>query len=537
METRLNSLKGRIEQLSAAAGNAGLSVGVLQNGKIIHQSHYGYQNLRTLDSPDENTIYHLGSLSKTLTAAGLAILVEEGKFKWTSSLKELVPGFHQRNKYVEQQANVIDLLAHRMGLAMRMNYWAQMEPELLLPPTEAVNVLGALHPTADFRTTLKYNNWTYSLAGDIIERYSGLSLEDFMQQHFFKPLGLTRTTFAVPSEDNYASCHITLSDGTRFEVPRPRIGSGTVMAGAAGLKSSLADLLRLYDILLTALEDQRRTGLTSTPGNPFKQVSMIYTPHGKKGATEYGLGWFMVTLPAEIGWIGVNDGRVAQNPTIARGVDPTPIAYHNGSMPGILASVHLIPQTHTAVVICGNTLSLADIPDYAGGLILETLLGVDEPTDFLPLVSEANESLVKGYANTKEKLAADRKPGTSHRPLDQYEGRFINPEGNFRLDVSVHRDGLRMRLQGLSQTYYDLYHYHDDVFAWTCDRDTEAKRATFPQLSDVFRKICFQVDDTGRVGSIFWAYARDEPQGEVFTRIAPVGPAEPLGSKNHSGSL
>ncbi|EAU37026.1 predicted protein [Aspergillus terreus NIH2624] len=472
METRLNSLKGRIEQLSAAAGNAGLSVGVLQNGKIIHQSHYGYQNLRTLDSPDENTIYHLGSLSKTLTAAGLAILVEEGKFKWTSSLKELVPGFHQRNKYVEQQANVIDLLAHRMGLAMRMNYWAQMEPELLLPPTEAVNVLGALHPTADFGTTWKYHNWTYSLARDIIERYSGL-----------------------------------------------------------------ADLLRLYDVLLTALEDQRRTGLTSTPGNPFKQVSMIYTPHGKKGATEYGLGWFMVPLPAEIGWIGVNDGRVAQNPTIARGVDPTPIAYHNGSMPGILASVHLIPQTHTAVVICGNTLSLADIPDYAGGLILETLLGVDEPTDFLPLVSEANESLVKGYANTKEKLAADRKPGTSHRPLDQYEGRFINPEGNFRLDVSVHRDGLRMRLQGLSQTYYDLYHYHDDVFAWTCDRDTEAKRATFPQLSDVFRKICFQVDDTGRVGSIFWAYARDEPQGEVFTRIAPVGPAEPLGSKNHSGSL
>ncbi|KAJ5679787.1 hypothetical protein N7462_008031 [Penicillium macrosclerotiorum] len=537
MEIHLNSVKDKIEQLSTAAGNVGLSVGVLQEGKIIHQSHYGYQNLRTQETPDENTVYHLGSLSKAITAAGLAVLVEEGKFQWDSSLKELIPGFHQRNKYVEEQANLIDLLAHRMGLAMRMNYWAQMEQELLVPPTEAVNVLGALHSTADFRTTLKYNNWTYSLAGEIIERYSGLSLEDFMQQTFFKPLGLTRTTFAVPSEDNYASCHITLSDETPFEVSRPRIGSGTVMAGAAGLKSSLADLLRLYDALLTALEDQRKTGLTSTPDNPFKQVSMAFTPHGKKGATEYGLGWFMVNLPAEIGWIGINDGRVAQNPTIARGVDPTPVAYHNGSMPGILASVHLIPQTHTAVVICGNTLSLADIPDYAGGLILETLLGVDEPTDFLPLVTEAKESLVKGYANTKEKLAADRKLGTSHRPLDQYEGRFINPEGNFRLDVSVRGDGLRMHLQGLPRTYYDLYHYYDDVFAWTCDRDAETKRAMFPQLSDAFRKICFQVDGTGSVGSIFWAYARDEPYGEVFTRVAPGGATEGLGSVNESASL
>ncbi|TPX12368.1 uncharacterized protein E0L32_007015 [Thyridium curvatum] len=345
---------------------------------------------------------------------------------------------------------------------------------------------------------------------------TGKPLEEFMRDTFFKPLGLKRTTWATPSQDNFANAHITLSDGTPFEVPNPRIGNGSLLCGAAGLKSTVHDLLILYDSLLSALSDQRETGLASTPGSPFKEVVTLFTSYNKKGNTEYGLGWFLTELPNDIGWIGINDGRVKQNPVIGRGVSPTSIAYHNGNMPGYISSVHLVPSTHTAIVILGNTLSFADLPDYVGGLILNTILGSDDKVDFVSLVRECKASSINGPLRTAAQLESERKEGTSHKPLDAYVGRYSNAMGNLVLAVSVSEDGdgLRMRLNDLPGTYYDLKHYHDDVFAWACNRDAEAKRAMFPQLSADFRRITFQAGEDGTIKSIFWVYARDEPKGE-----------------------
>ncbi|KAI1123285.1 putative D-aminoacylase [Nemania abortiva] len=517
---RLTALDEQIQELCGEAGNAGLSIGVRQNGKTIYTSHFGYRNLRTKVPPNDDTIYHLGSLTKALVTAGLGVLVAEGKLEWETRLLDLdvEPRFHQRNKDVESQATLLDALAHRMGLAMRMNAWAQMQQDLLLPPQEAINVLGNLNKTADFRTTIKYNNWTYAMFVLLLEKITGKSVEEFMQETFFRPLGLKSTTFAIPPAHDLAEPHITLTDGTPFKVPSPCIGNGTLMCGAAGMKSSLHDLLRLYDSLLTAFNDQKKSGMNSTPGNPFKETGMLFTSHNKKGSTEYGLGWFLTELPSDIGWIGINDGRVRKNPVIGQGAPPTKILYHNGSMPGYLTSVHLIPESQTVIVILGNTLAFSDLPDYVGGLILNTILGAKDEVDFLSLVRECKETSIQGPLRTAAKLEAERKAGTSHKPLTHYEGRYINEIGNWTLVVRVSGSGLRMNLNDLPETYYDLHHYHDDVFAWDCDRDAEAKRAMFPHLSAEFRKIYFQSDEHGRIASIHWSYARDEPEGEVFVK-------------------
>ena len=520
LKDRLRGLTPKIEQLRLAAGNAGLSIGVIQNDDVLYEDHFGVQDVRSTKIPNGDTIYHIGSLTKCTTAAGLAILVDEGKLAWDDRLIDVVPGFHQRSKDVQEKATITDLLAHRLGLPQRMNYWVQMEQELLVPAEEAVNVLGALHPAADFRSTIKYNNWTYTIAGLLIERLSGLSLQDFMHVHLIKPLGLRRTTFNTVSDENFAGCHITLSNRAPFSIPRPNIVSGTVLGASAGMKTSVNDMLKIYSTLLEAYHDQKASGKTSTPGNPFRHAEFIFTPHNKKGTTQYGLGLFITDLPAEIGWLSLNDGRVAQNPTIAKGIKSTRIAYHNASMNGALSSVHMIPESSTAIVILDNGIPFADLPDYVGGLILETILETNEPTEFMPLVLESKMAAIERPIETARQLEAERKHGTSHKPLQEYEGRYMNAEGNFFLDVEVRGDGLRMRLQGLPLTYYDLYHYHDDIFAWKCDRDAEARRAMFPMLSVAFRKVCFLEDANETISQIHWAYARDEPMGEIFTKVA-----------------
>lgn len=70
-------------------------------------------------SPQRYTIYHVGSLTKAFTAAGLAIMFEEGEFKLDALLKDVIPGFHQLNENVQMQATIV---APQNELAMIMNY-------------------------------------------------------------------------------------------------------------------------------------------------------------------------------------------------------------------------------------------------------------------------------------------------------------------------------------------------------------------------------------------------------------------------------
>ena len=301
LEARLQALHPQIEEICSISGNAGLSIGVLHEGKVIHRANFGYRDVNARIPPDSDTIYHLASLSRFVTSAAVALLVEDGHFQWESRIVDLLPEFHQKNKEVEENANLIDLLGHRMALEMRVPYWCQMHNELLLPASEGVNVLGALESVGKFRKDLKYNNWTYGIVGDIIERHSGLSLAEFVRTRITEPLGLERTTMGRPKLENYAKSYMCWNDGTPFEIPPTALSSGTIIGASAALKSTVNDMVVIYDRFMTAAEHQFQAASTSTSTIPFPQTQTILSPQITKNATSYGLGWFLTELPGEIG--------------------------------------------------------------------------------------------------------------------------------------------------------------------------------------------------------------------------------------------
>jgi CubicO group peptidase (beta-lactamase class C family) len=65
---------------------------------------------------------------------------------------------------------------------------------------------------------MSYCNWSYALAGEILERVSGLSLEECTKSLLFSPLGLSTTTFGAPAEENHVTAYLTLTD--RSPLPR-----------------------------------------------------------------------------------------------------------------------------------------------------------------------------------------------------------------------------------------------------------------------------------------------------------------------------
>lgn len=97
---------------------AGEAVVIVKDGKVIHSRGYGVKSFATKEKVDEHTLFAIASHSKAFTTAALALLVEEGKIKWTDRVIDHIPEFKMYNSYVTENFNIQELLTHRNGLGL-----------------------------------------------------------------------------------------------------------------------------------------------------------------------------------------------------------------------------------------------------------------------------------------------------------------------------------------------------------------------------------------------------------------------------------
>ena len=523
---RLEQTGPIIEKIRRISGNAGLSLGILHHGKEIYRANYGHQDVAAKTPPTSDTVFPIASMTKSMIASGFASFVDRGNISWDTKLAERVPYFQSKAEEIKSrelftEANVVDLLAHRLGLTAGNNFWSQKNQQVLIDKRETARIVGALEPLVPFRSKFMYSNWGYGLAGEILEELAGESLEEYFHKTLFKPLGLTRTTLGSPRDEEYAKCYMALSDATPYHVPPTAYYSGTARAGAGACKSTVNDLLKLYKAWMQAEADQSKTGETITPASPFRRVRDTWTGHiAINEESDYGFGWVLTHLPTKAGLVGVNAYECpGEYPVLAKGVKPQPLIYHQGSVTGSLSAVYLLPETETAVIVLGNSFDLSDTPDWVSQLLIEALLDAPERNDFVELAERTSANALTHHQPTIDKLASERVEGTSHKPLDAYCGRYFNRLGNFVLEITRHDDdGLRMAVQGFQDTSYILHHYHYDEFFWPCDRDAESKEALYPQTAIGLHKVLFSVEPDGRVNGLTWQIDKAIAAGEYFEK-------------------
>ncbi|KAK1750428.1 beta-lactamase/transpeptidase-like protein [Echria macrotheca] len=526
---RLSETSSLIESIRAITGNPGVSVGVLHHGKPIYAANYGYRDVATKTPPDSDTIFPVGSLTKAMVATLFAALVEEGKVSFETKLSDLVPEYNQpsedlRCKELATEANLIDLLAHRLGITMGNNFWSQKSQQVLVDKAETAKIVGFLQPLVPFRSKFMYSNWGYGLAGEILEDVARTDLQSLADQVLFKPLGMNRTTMGDAFGENVAKSYMALSNATPFEIPTTAYVAGKARAGAGACKSTVNNLLRFYGAWMAAAKDQDASGKTHTPGSPFKHTAVQWTKHSTiTDGSDYGFGWVLAQLPGKGGLVGVNGYESPELPIIAKGTTPRRLVYHQGSVCGALSAVYLLPETESAVVVLGNGFDLCDTPDWIAQLLLEALLDAPERNDYVDLAKRASANALSHHQPTVDQLAAEQEHDTPVQPLEQYTGKYFNKAGNFFLEVAVSSDGTGLVLipQGFLNTAYNLHHYHHDVFAWDCDRDAESKEALYPQFAIGLHRVLFQTDDSGKVVSLNWQIDKAIPEGEVFTKRDP----------------
>ena len=278
LEAVTADLKSRIE----AGKLSGAVVTVAQNGEVLMTEAMGFQNVEDQVPMQTDTIFRIFSMTKPVTGTALMMLWDEGKFQLDDPVEMHLPElagmqvFASQNddgswetEPAEHAMTVRELMSHTGGLLYT-------PPLSQGPVAEAYAKAGVMDLTgtslADSMPALKDiplgyqpgTQWVYSISVDVqgymVERLSGMSFGEFLQQRLFDPLGMVDTGFFVKPENAHrlSRQYAPNSDGTlRRTDNRGGIAGGydfksapVFESGGGGLTSTAADYLQFVQMHL-----------------------------------------------------------------------------------------------------------------------------------------------------------------------------------------------------------------------------------------------------------------------------------------------
>ena len=194
----------------------GMAAAVLRGERVIAQ---GAAGVRKRGSAERITLadrFHLGSCTKAMTATLVAMIVEEGKLHWSTTLGEVFADTVKPMHPGWEKVTLRQVLAHRAGLRNEPDGLAQVFNELVRP-TRAFHFLKAVRngtlpqqrleiarqaltrpPGFPPDTNYRYSNVGYILAGAVLEQSTGRTWEELMRERLFQPLGISTGGFGPP---------------------------------------------------------------------------------------------------------------------------------------------------------------------------------------------------------------------------------------------------------------------------------------------------------------------------------------------------
>ena len=279
----------------------GMVAAVLRGERIIAQGAAGVRKRGTAERITLDNQFHLGSCTKAMTATLVAMLVEEGKLNWTTTLGELFADTVKPMHPAWEKVTLRQVLAHRAGLRHEPDGLAQVLNELVGRPPRAP--LGTLPqqrleiarqalsrpPGIPPDTKYWYSNVGYVLAGAVLEQLTGRSWEELMRERLFQPLGISTGGFGPPGtadKTEQAWGHSPVL-GKPLD-PRSPAAELPLFYGPAGLAhmtvTDWAKFIALH--------------LRGDPANPHCQAALLKLDtfaemHAVAPTTPYSKGWVM----------------------------------------------------------------------------------------------------------------------------------------------------------------------------------------------------------------------------------------------------
>jgi CubicO group peptidase (beta-lactamase class C family) len=273
---RLQRLDKRMQSLIDNKSLAGIVTALARHGKVIECKAYGDRDLASAKPMSLDTIFRIYSMTKPVTGVAMMLLYEEGKWRPSDPIERYIPELAHLKVYAGTDSNgnmiledpkhpptIGELLTHTAGFTY--GYFGDTPVDKAYRDNNPLHA-GSLTEFAQQlgKLPLLYQpgeRWTYSVSVDVqgllVERLSGESLADFMQQKIFAPLGMKDTGFAVPAQKlpRLATLYAGDTEGKLvLASPSMYISSDPtkvpgLASGGGGLFSTVADYMRFAQML------------------------------------------------------------------------------------------------------------------------------------------------------------------------------------------------------------------------------------------------------------------------------------------------
>lgn len=188
-----------IETKSDPLTSFGIASAFIKNGSVVEILASGVRKVGFETQVSSQDKFHLGSCTKAMTATLVAILIEEGKLSWTTTMKELFP--HLTIHPLLQSTTIETLLVHRAGFPegheVMQKVWNSNPVQGRSLITET---LLKEPPRTNPDTSFIYSNYSYIIVGHALERITGEAWEDLITNKLFAPMGMSSCGFGTTSD-------------------------------------------------------------------------------------------------------------------------------------------------------------------------------------------------------------------------------------------------------------------------------------------------------------------------------------------------
>ncbi|QGQ96116.1 cyclic peptide export ABC transporter [Paenibacillus psychroresistens] len=338
----------------------GLAVALVMDGAISYTKGYGFSDKATQSKVTSKTLFELGSVSKAYTALAVLKLQEEGKIKLDDPITQYIPSFHPTYNNKRATITIDQLLHHTSGIPFTTigDFYPSSTDNAL---ENTVDIWSEMSLESTPGSIYEYSTTNYTVLGLMIQYVSGVTYEQYIQDHILMPLGLKNT---YVGKEN--AMQALMATGYKLGFLKPhKFDAPVFRANSPGgyIISSADDMViwMEYQLGILASKAIKTELFTETHQN------------GSPVAPFYALGWYKDTMRNEV--------------------------FHGGANPAFSSFVLLRPNEKTGIAVMANV-SSEYTEVIARGLdsILNSKEPVNEPLAVNPLLAAIKQLDVFSYA-------------------------------------------------------------------------------------------------------------------------------------------
>jgi CubicO group peptidase (beta-lactamase class C family) len=340
----------------------GVGLAVVMDGKIVYTKGYGVRDTKTNTAVNADTLFAIGSVSKSFTSLGAMQLVDSGKLSLSTKANAILPNLKFSDSSKGANLTLQNLLSHTSGMNRADDLW--YFDKTVKTREDMLGTVAKIPFNEPIGTTWQYCNQNFVIAGAMLEKTTGKTWEEYTRQNIFAPLGMKRSLFETTDavkDGNYAQGFQLAFKGVD---PMPAFDRMVIAGPAGSIISSASDMAQYAALQLSngTWNNQKIISQKALETMHSRQIEISDFPSSTPGLAfpSYGLAWFNEEY---------------------RGVS---IVEHGGNIDGFTAEVQLVPSKGLGIVILANLNGANTFTNEVRLGITERALGMTPLSQFKP---------------------------------------------------------------------------------------------------------------------------------------------------------